>query len=132
MRNGRAVIFDCDGVLVDSEPLALEAFKQALVDQNIPYPTDRLWKFCGLSSHESMRIVLEEKRLPIRHRTIPQRQSQPLTNNWSTNAACKYSMSVRDLIKDLKEMGVTVAVATSGPHEKVQKSLNLTGLKDEF
>ena len=32
-----AVIFDCDGVLVDSEPIANRVFAEALTDMGLPH-----------------------------------------------------------------------------------------------
>ena len=125
------VIFDCDGVLVDSEPLSLEAFVRALIDQNIQYPRDELTKFCGRSSSESMQIVIEETGCQIDR----ERYLNAKVDNYKQlvdERGLRVFDGVFDLLDELKKAGVTLAVATSGPREKVDTSLRLTGLDTRF
>ena len=61
------VIFDCDGVLVDSEPIINRAHAQVLTACGYPITEDELLeRFCGMSDAEMLGIIEHEwgRRLP--------------------------------------------------------------------
>ncbi|MGZ3306790.1 MAG: HAD hydrolase-like protein, partial [Asticcacaulis sp.] len=56
----KAVIFDCDGVLVDSEKLALEVELAVLREQGLTFDrADYINRFMGLS-YEAFHEVMDE------------------------------------------------------------------------
>ena len=63
MSNSRfdLVIFDCDGVLVDSEPIINAAHAQVLTASGYPITEDELLaRFCGMSDAEMLGIIEHE------------------------------------------------------------------------
>ena len=55
------VIFDCDGVLVDSEPIINRAHAQVLAACGYPISEDDLVeRFCGMSDAEILGIIERE------------------------------------------------------------------------
>jgi len=127
----QAVVFDCDGVLVDSEPLGLESFRRALLDQGIDYPFENLRRFCGVTSHESFRTVMEEIGKPL-DRDKFLRAKQNHYEKLLDERGLEVFDGVFRLLEELERDGITAAVATSGSTEKVRASLRLTGLDGRF
>lgn len=121
-----AVIFDCDGVLVDSERLMSVVFAAALTDIGLPYtPADTIRTFMGRSMVSCMQIV--EQQLG---RAAPDGFLQQLDVR-------AYAAFERDLeavpgievLLDLLDVhGIPYAVASSGSHDKMHKTLSITGL----
>ena len=70
MRNGaaapkpEAVIFDMDGVLVDSEPFGFEALRRVMARYGLPYGEAENAEFLGRTTLDSCRILRERHRLP--------------------------------------------------------------------
>ena len=127
----QTVVFDCDGVLVDSEPLGLESFRRALFDQGIDYPFDGLRRFCGVTSHESLQTVLEETASTLdREQFLLAKQKH--YENLLEERGLNVFDGVLDLLNELERDGITAAVATSGSTEKVRASFRLTGLDGRF
>jgi beta-phosphoglucomutase-like phosphatase (HAD superfamily) len=61
------VIFDCDGVLVDSEPIINQAHANVLTACGYPVAgQDLVDRFCGMSDPEMLRLIEREwgRRLP--------------------------------------------------------------------
>lgn len=57
----RAVVFDFDGVLVDSEPLHFEALRDALLPEGIAITREEYYaKYLAFDDHGSIRRALEE------------------------------------------------------------------------
>jgi beta-phosphoglucomutase-like phosphatase (HAD superfamily) len=58
----RAIIFDCDGVLVDSEPLHLQAFREVLKKEGIEVSReDYLEKYLALDDRDCFQAVFKEQ-----------------------------------------------------------------------
>ena len=124
------VIFDCDGVLVDSERIASSVLCSQLAEVGLildPSETDR--RFRGRSLADCLSLI--EADLP---RPLPQDFVQHL--NERTYAAFRASLQavdgVHEAIEALVEKGVKVCVASSGSHEKMLLTLGLTGLLPFF
>lgn len=124
------VIFDCDGVLVDSEPLAAPILARAMRELGLdaaPEDVDRDMR--GRSLRDC--VVEIEARLgrPVpttflpaleaRTREVFERELQPIPG-------------VAKLLEALVRARIPCAVASSGSHEKIRTSLKLTGLAAHF
>ena len=70
MRGFRAIIFDMDGVLVDSEPLYLNAINLILAQENVrPMSDDENRAFLiGTTIEETWRRIKDQRQLPL---TVP-------------------------------------------------------------
>jgi beta-phosphoglucomutase-like phosphatase (HAD superfamily) len=121
-----AIIFDCDGVLVDSERLMNREFSAMLNEIGLPYtPEATTRKFMGRSMKSCMEIVEAEL-------------GQPAPDGFLTALDTRaYAAFTRDLVPvsgittllDLLDHTDTpYAVASSGSHEKMRTTLGLTGL----
>lgn len=121
-----AVLFDCDGVLVDSEKLMSVVFAGMLTEIGLPYtPSDTIRTFMGRSMVSCMQIV--EQQLG---RAAPDDFLQQL--DVRAYAAFERDLEavpgVEALLDLLDVHGVPYAVASSGSHDKMQTTLGITGL----
>lgn len=124
------IIFDCDGVLVDSETLENEISAQCLTEAGFPItgPQARA-RFIGLTT----RAVMAEVEADLGHK---------LPDDWEVkyNARSHATLSaeigaidgVVAAIDALEAMGFETAVASSGEHAKMKITLGRTGLYDRF
>jgi HAD superfamily hydrolase (TIGR01509 family) len=121
-----AVLFDCDGVLVDSEKLMSVVFAGMLTEIGLPYsPADTIRTFMGRSMVSCMQIVEQQlghaapddflHRLDIRAYDAFERELEAVPG-------------VEALLDLLDVHGIPYAVASSGSHDKMQTTLGITGL----
>ena len=121
------IIFDCDGVLVDSEPIANKTLIEVLGEIGLSITFEEsLNLFLGKSWDDCLRIIKEK---------LPHDIDIDLTNTYMTRMFAEFEKSLSPVpgIRDvLKNINYDVCVASSGPHEKIRKTLGLTGLLQKF
>src|SRR4051794_1912875 len=65
------VIFDCDGVLIDSEPLVNRLHAELLAECGFAIPAEELLdRFCGMSDKDMLATIERDagRRLPVDYR----------------------------------------------------------------
>ena len=121
------VVFDCDGVLVDSEVIAIRVDQRVLADLGWELELDDIVeRFVGKS--EAHFVAAVEQQLGIR-----------LGDGWDRDYGRWYQEAFeRDLeavdgIEDaLDRLSLPHCVASSGSHEKMRRTLGKTGLLRRF
>lgn len=127
----RAVIFDCDGVLVESEPLGLRSLQLALREAGVDRPLGMLTRFSGRSHHETLAELESESGLPLRARGVAERMDEHYMNIVGAEAL-NPCPGVPQLLHWLKTHQVPFTLASSGPRRKVLFSLQSAGLSAHF
>lgn len=123
----RLIIFDCDGVLVDSETVVIEIESELLTEAGFPMTSDEIAETCVGLSYDSMMGMLAErfgKQVPsgLNLRI----QSEAL-------AAFPERLNPIDGISDLlSESAVARCIASSSDLDRIQLSLAITGLEQHF
>jgi len=121
------VIFDCDGVLVDSEPVANRIFAEALAELGLVTSYEEVCEeFIGLTLTRCVEIV--ERRLG---RAVPGDFVERLQRR-TFDAFRRELRAVRGVADALTRIEAPVCVASSGEHEKMRLTLGLTGLLERF
>jgi len=128
MKNdSRLVIFDCDGVLVDSEPLSNAIFAAMVNDLGLKISLEEsAERFTGRSLTSCLTDV--EQTLGIE---LPDSFKDDFTN--ATFEAFRQDLTPVRGIRDLLEnFPYSTCVASSGDHEKIRTTLGITGLYPFF
>jgi HAD superfamily hydrolase (TIGR01509 family) len=124
------VIFDCDGVLVDSELITNRVFVRMLNEIGLPLNLEDMFEqFVGRSMSYCYRLIEDMLKKPLPE-TFPAQLRE------RTTAALKQELKavrgVEAVVDALVARGVAYCVASSGTHEKMQTTLGLTGLLPRF
>jgi HAD superfamily hydrolase (TIGR01509 family) len=121
------VIFDCDGVLVDSEPVSNRVFAAALREIGLPASYEEVCRdFIGLSMSCCVEIVEQRLGRPVPPGFIEDLQARTF------DAFRERLDPVPGVVDALDRIEVPVCVASSGEHEKMRLTLGLTGLLPRF
>ena len=126
-----AVIFDMDGVLVDSEPLYMAVERQSFARYGIELDEREQSRFVGTSQQQMWRDIKVMYGLEIAIADlIAEHQRQVLrVLGQSTLVAMP---GVKGLIEELKTLGIPCALASSSPRPLVECVLARIGLTDCF
>ncbi len=123
----KLLIFDCDGVLVDSEPIANRIFVECL--QNEGYGVDEAYAlkhFYGIALRDCITHV---------ETVFQQKISEGFIDTLSqlTNGEIKRSLKpIRNIELALEQIRYPKCVASGSDYEKLHLSLEVTGLKKYF
>ncbi len=122
------VIFDCDGVLVDSERLANEVLAKVILEETgLVFSTDEMYRtFVGRSRQQCMdalEAVLGQ---------APPPHFESRYNDDINQALLDSVLAVKGIEAVLENIGLPFCVASSGTHEKMRLTLGKTGLLKHF
>lgn len=122
-RRGTLVVFDCDGVLVDSEPLALRVLGETLAEAGLRLDAAALAeRFLGRSLASTVRILSDELGLALDDAAL-------LAMRQALYASFRASLQPMPHVTEaLDGLRAQVCVASSSQPERVEMSLRLTGL----
>ncbi|WP_028884834.1 HAD family hydrolase [Teredinibacter turnerae] len=124
------VIFDCDGVLVDSEPLAAAVFSAELARLGLPMSGDECYReFHGHSLAYCFDWI--ERKFDCRLPDAFAAQLSAATDN-TFSRKLQAVPGVEAVIKELERRHISYCVASNGGHKKIANSLATTGLVRYF
>jgi HAD superfamily hydrolase (TIGR01509 family) len=121
------VIFDCDGVLVDSEVITSRVFTKMLNDLGIPLTVDEAFeKFVGRSMAQCLQMIAG-----VLGREVPEDFAHQYHLRIATalNSELK---AVPGITAALQALQTPYCVASNGSREKMQTTLGITGLLPAF
>ena len=130
MRDVGLVIFDCDGVLVDSERIAVRLEVTLLGELGLELTeAEIVERFVGISDG-AMRLAVEEQ------------LGRPLPVDWDEQVTPRYRAALEAELEAVEGIaaacdaimaaGLATCVASSGRHEKMRFTLGKTGLYERF
>ena len=125
----KMLIFDMDGVILDSEPLHMEAEHQILEEYGI-YNLDLSWTV-GISSYKMWQRFIVEYDMNTTPEALMQRQyATILSIIKKRNVSASYGLA--EVMKAAKDKGLMLGVASSSDSVLVYGVLEHLKIKDEF
>ena len=122
-----AIIFDCDGTLVDSEPLGNEVLAECAKEFGVSIDgPEALRRFRGLKMAECVQ-QLES----LRGSALPESFVSELRARTAAAFASRLR-AVDGAAEIVRSLRVPYCVASSGPREKIELSLSVVGLLSYF
>jgi len=124
------VIFDCDGVLVDSEGISNGVLARALTAAGLPTSTaEAIHEYKGLLLREVVEKAEARLGAPL---------PDGFVENYERDRIAEFKRRLEPVagaaatVASLRGAGVSVCVASQGKLEKTELTLRLTGLRDLF
>jgi len=118
----KLIIFDCDGVLVDSEIICSRIFAGMLTELGYKISLeDSIRKFTGMSDKTVRQYILDETSL-----ALPENLTE-LTNQQILNTLeVELKPLMLSILKMMKQKNIKICVASSSPRQRVLRSLEIT------
>lgn len=127
----KAVIFDLDGVIIDSEPMHAAANAIALKDFGLSMPTDYYLSFAGTTKYHMMEILIERHNINATAEQLCEAADAQNDILFRQDGFAEIP-GVCAFIKKLSSAGYHLAVASSSPYKDIYHVLEYFDIKKYF
>ena len=127
----KAVIFDMDGVIIDSEPLHARANIRALEKYGITLTLDYVYQFIGNTILFMCETIKKDYNLDINAKDLSEESARQIEYLHSIEGYTPIPY-VKELIEDLHRHGVKLAIASSSTIELIEKITDVFEIRPYF
>lgn len=128
----QTVIFDMDGVIVDTEPVHRYAYYQLFDELNITVPEEMYTSFTGFSTRNTFQILKTNFDLSQDVEDLIQEKRNRFNDAFDTKEDLTLLDGVENLIKDLHQNGMQLIVASSASKVTIDRVFTRFNLHQYF
>ncbi|MBT3200014.1 MAG: HAD family phosphatase [Phycisphaerales bacterium] len=129
-----ALIFDFDGVIVDSEPVHLATFQEVLRSEGINLSHDDYYeKYLGFDDYDCFKHVGEDFNKPFTEdkiRELTEAKTQLVLNVFQTSVTAL--PGAVELIRQTAQTGVPMAICSGSLRQEIEVASTSIGVRDCF
>ena len=123
-----AVIFDMDGLMIDSETVSRLAFDQAIKDfGGDGLSEEENIKYIGITDLDGAEDIIKTKKLKISKEELIDRKQKYYTQSLKEKIIVRPGLM--DLFKDLKNKGIKMAIASSSQRQSIEIVIDKLDIK---
>ena len=128
----QTVIFDMDGVIVDTEPVHRYAYFKQFEELNIAVTEEMYTSFTGFSTRNTFQTLKEAFQLNHNVEDLIQRKRNIFNDAFDSKEDLELLEGVGKLIKDLHENGMQLILASSASKVTIERVFTRFGLHQYF
>lgn len=128
----KAVLFDMDGVIVDTEPLHRKAYFMMFNDMNINVTETMYTGFTGQSTINICKQLVHHFGLTVPAETLVAVKRKHFKQLFDTDTSLQLLDGVLDLIKDYHQNGLTLVLASSASMPNINRIFDRFDLNQYF
>ncbi|MDD7909549.1 HAD family phosphatase [Pseudovibrio exalbescens] len=126
----KLIIFDCDGILVDTEKVANEVLSGFIARAGLTITPDECHlRFTGRTLDTIRSLLIEEEGLDLEEDWADQVRAADLE---AFQSGIEAIPGIKDVVEQVRASGIPYCVGSSGKYEKMNMTLASAGLLDYF
>jgi len=129
-RELEAVLFDMDGVIIDSEPLWTEAERQLLARRMLEYSPQLKTAMMGRDAKEAVRLLINHYNLSEDVDEIIAERNQLIAELFKEHL--QPVPNVLELLRSVRDSGIKTGLASSSPKQLVELAVNKLDINGLF
>lgn len=126
---GKAVIFDMDGVLIDSEPFYFQRRMNFFKEKGIQPGSDKFEDYVGNSEKQTWDLLVSESEA---RREMLHQEYLEYKKHKGIDFKKALRNSVPDVLAKLTERGISIGLASSSPRKEINQMLSDCQLESYF
>lgn len=127
----KAVIFDMDGVIIDSEPQHAKAAVLALEKYHVSIQIEYAYNFIGTSTPVMCKKMIEDFQLPVTVEEL-NKANEEAKEVLIRSEGYPVIPYITDLMWDLHNNGIKLIIASSSSASAIESVMNSLGIKEIF
>jgi len=128
----KTVIFDLDGVIIDSEPVHFRLEKQMLDELRIALSSEEHNSYVGMSSENMWETIVNKHNLSYQAAELVQKKHSLYIDHLVNEQNLHPITGVAELIKELYKNNFKLVIASSSPPEVINAVLKKFNLSNYF
>jgi HAD superfamily hydrolase (TIGR01509 family) len=128
----KAVIFDLDGVIIDSEPIHVHLEKEIFLQYHIPVSEGEHYTYVGTSEKDMFTALKKKYQFNYSVDQLVTLKRERYTKYIQTTFSGSAIEGIPELIDDLESNGLALLLASSSPLEHINMVLSKFGLENTF
>ena len=128
----QTVIFDMDGVIVDTEPVHRYAYFKQFDELNIPVTEEMYTSFTGFSTRNTFQKLKEVFVIEQEVEDVIQRKRTIFNDAFDSKADLELLEGVENLIKELHQNGIQLILASSASKVTIERVFSRFKLHEYF
>ena len=128
----KTVLFDMDGVIVDTEPLHSQAYRHMFETVNIDVSDELYASFTGQSTYAICEQLVKHFQLPLSAHTLVEIKRDNFKSLFYCDSGLQLLDGVLDLIKDYHSNGLQLVLASSASMVNIERIFDRFDLNDYF
>jgi len=132
MHKINTIIFDMDGVIIDSEPIHMKIERDLLREIEVDISIEEHQQYVGTSAREMWEDIAQKYQLEIPADEILEKKYRRYLNELTNTTHIKDLPGVASLIKYLHDSGKSLALASSATREEIKLVLDKLKLNTYF
>lgn len=125
----KAVIFDFDGTMLDTETVWYDSFRETLAEHGVDLPLEVFAEGIGTYDDSLFRYIIRQMGSD---RLLKEIQDRALARHKEKTALLPLREGVEDYLRDAVRLKLRIALATSSPYAWVERFLRSHGLMHYF
>jgi beta-phosphoglucomutase family hydrolase len=127
----KAVIFDMDGVLIDSEPFHLVVNEKIFANLGINLGEEEYHGFIGTTHKDMWSTIKKRYNLP---QSVPELVNMQVSGNinYIKNEKIEEIKGISDLLSKIALENIKIGIASSSPTEVIELVINKLGISNYF
>lgn len=131
IKNYKAVVFDMDGVIFDSERAILSCWEELAEKQGISHIREAMYECLGVNEEKTRTLMLQRYGENFPYETF-RREASVMFHERYDNGRLPMKKGVRELLSFLKAEKKKIALASSTKRESVLRELEEAGVLSYF
>jgi beta-phosphoglucomutase family hydrolase len=128
VRDCDAIIFDCDGTLVDSMPVHFLAWHETMSRYGIQFPEDRFYALGGMPSHRIIAMLSEEQGIALDPNRVAHEKEQSFLNRIDMLVPIEPVVAIAREFRGVKP----ISVASGGFRDIILQQMRQIEIHDWF
>lgn len=128
----KGIIFDMDGVLINTEPLHYEIWKETFRRRGVDIEYDRYKDCIGSTAAYLMELIYKNYGADFRQDTTIRQEMMALKDETIEREGFPRIKGVPQMLRRLRGAGFSMAVASSSPQRYIEKAMKAMDVEDCF